>query len=194
MSLYTRVVRVFAEELRVAHDLVEVPELDALEAEAYGGNPALKIPVMRDRDLVLFGAANVARAIAERAAEPVCVIWPETVTNVLARNAHELLAHAMTAQVQIAMGTIVSDLPPNNRFFVKARAGLDGSLRWLDGRLPAVLQHFPSRALSLFEVALFCLIEHLHVRPTLPAERYPTLLAFARRFGARPSAERTAYR
>jgi hypothetical protein len=45
----------------------------------------------------------------------------------------------------------------------------------------------------LFETTLFCLIEHLHFRQTLPVAGYPALAKFAATFATRPAAERTPY-
>ena len=98
---------------------------------------------------------------------------------------------AQSAQVQMVMATI-GKLPLDNPVFVKGRTGFEGALRWLDenvGRLT-----LPARDLSLLEVALFCLVEHLTFRKTLAVEAYPALVAFARDFGTRPSAAATAYR
>jgi hypothetical protein len=49
------------------------------------------------------------------------------------------------------------------------------------------------RDLSVFEVTLFCLVEHLPFRGTLPLTPYPALRQFAEEFGARASAEATPY-
>jgi len=50
------------------------------------------------------------------------------------------------------------------------------------------------RDLSLFEVALYCLVDHLQFGPTVSVENHQSLMAFARQFGARQSAQRTAFR
>ncbi len=51
--------------------------------------------------------------------------------------------------------------------------------RWLDAHVPEALNALPaSRQLSLFEVSLFCMIEHLHFRQTLPVEQYSNIEAF----------------
>lgn len=52
----------------------------------------------------------------------------------------------------------------------------------------------PARDLSLFEVTLFCLIEHLVFRPTQPIQSYRSLLSFSEAFAARASARATVYR
>ncbi|MCA9628209.1 MAG: glutathione S-transferase N-terminal domain-containing protein, partial [Myxococcales bacterium] len=47
-SHYTRVAQVFAHELGVPYRLVPVFDLTQLEADCYGDNPALKIPMLRE--------------------------------------------------------------------------------------------------------------------------------------------------
>jgi hypothetical protein len=57
-----------------------------------------------------------------------------------------------------------------------------------------VLAALPSaRDLSLFEVTLFCLVEHIAFRDTLPLAPFPRLQSFADDFGTRPSARATRY-
>ncbi len=100
----------------------------------------------------------------------------------------------MTAQVQIVFGTLVAKLPTENLYFEKARTGFEGALTWLEAHLPDALQRLPaSRQLSMFEVSLFCLIEHLHFRKTVPVEHYSKIEAFRKTFATRPSAQRTHY-
>lgn len=172
-----------------------IEDLAATEPGEYSGNPALRMPVLRDADSVLFGAENICRALAERAKTPALIVWPEDLCDVPSRNAHELVWHCMAAQVQILMGTHVGKLPADNVFFAKARAGLDGALGWLDEHVADVVASLPrQRRLSLFEVALYCLIDHLRFGPTVPMKNRASLLSFARQFGTRPSAQRTAYR
>jgi glutathione S-transferase len=144
---------------------------------------------------VLFGAHNICRAIAEQAGKPAQIVWPEQVTDNLSRNAQELVWHCMAAQVQLVVGTIIGKLPAENIYFAKARAGLEGSLRWLDRQLADALRVLPPRRdLSLFEVSLFCLTEHLGFRGTIAVEQYPALQHFTRAFALRPSAQRTVFR
>ena len=101
----------------------------------------------------------------------------------------------MAAQVQLVIGTMVAKLPADNLYFVKGRAGFEGALRWLDANLVAALAALPmGRDLSFFEVSLFCLVEHVTFRETLPVDPYPALVAFAREYGQRPSSKATAYR
>jgi len=194
-SLFTRIPLIFAEELGVPYVLEPIYDMTAVGPEVYAGNPALKLPILRrDGSQPLFGAQNICRVIVERATIAQRVLWPEDLRDDLSRNAQELVWHCAATQVQLVMGTVINKLPAENPFFSKARAGFENSLRWLDAHLAAALGALPSHDLSLFEVSLFCLVEHLQFRPTLPLDSLPALLAFTTDFARRPSARRTAYR
>lgn len=190
-SHFTRLPRIFAHHLGVPLELVPVYDMRALGPEVYAGNPALKLPILRTENGVIFGALNICHAIAERATRPARIVWPEDLRDDLSRNAQEMVWHAMTAQVQIIMGTGIGKLPADNVYFVKMRAGLEGALSWLEVNLPAALSELPApRDLSVFEVSLFCLIEHLSFRITVPVEPYPALARFAADFAAANAAAR----
>ncbi len=190
-SLFTRVALVFAHERRVPVDIVVVTDMTDMDASAYGGNPALKLPTLvRDDGGRVFGALNIARVLAGDAR----IVWPEDVRSDRGRNAHEMLAHAMAAQIQIIMGTIVGKVPADNIVFAKARRGLEGALAWLDENVDAVVDELPARDASWFEHALGCTIEHFAFRKTVAIEPYPALARFAAAWGAREAARATAYR
>jgi glutathione S-transferase len=194
-SHFTRLTLIFAHELGVPFELVPIHDMTVVEPDVYAGNPALKLPTLRRGGSLVFGADNICRALAELAGADRRVVWPEELRSDVARNAHELVRHGMAAQVQLVFGTVVCELPADNLYFAKARQGFEGALRWLDDHLARVLDALPSpRDLSLFEAALFCLVDHLSFRPTLPVEPYPALVRFAGAFAARPSARRTQYR
>jgi glutathione S-transferase len=194
-SLFTRMALIFAEELSVAYELVPIYDMTVMGPEAYAGNPALKLPILRRGESVLFGTQNICRAIAESAAARMDdIAWPEDSSDDRSRSAQELVWHCMSAQVQIVFGSVICKLPADNVFFTKARAGLQGSLQWLDSHLDEVLSAMSSsRRLSLFEVSLFCLIEHLEWRKTMQMDCLPSLAEFAASYGKRPACQRTAY-
>ncbi len=192
-SHFTRLARIFAAELEVPYQLVPVYDMAAMDPQVFGGNPALKIPVLRAEGSILIGAENICRSLAERATVHKRIVWPEQLSGDLARNAQELVWHCMAAQVQLILGTALHKLPADNPFFVKTRAGFDGALRWLDTNLAAALALLPPRDLSLFEASLHCLVEHMQFRPTLTVDSFSALVSFARGFALRPSARATAY-
>ncbi|MDW2982325.1 MAG: glutathione S-transferase family protein [Rhodanobacter sp.] len=193
-SHFTRLVRVFAQELGVTCEFAPVYDLASLDARDYAGNPALKLPVLSIGTATVFGAENICRVLAEAAPQPRRIVWPEDVRDLRARNAQELVWHAMQAQVQLAFGMQVAKLPADSVYFVKAAAGLRNALAWLDQRLSAVIDALPPRDLSVLEVSLFCLLEHLAFRVTVPLAPYAHLAAFAHEFGQRASAQSTTYR
>lgn len=191
-SHFTRVVRIFAHALEVPYELRQVTDMTRLDAASYADNPALKVPSLERDGALLFGSQNLCRALAELRPDK-RVVWPEMLSDDLSRNAFELVWHGMNAQVQLVFGLQVSGLPADNLFFVKARQGFESSLGWLESRLDSILSALPPRDLSLIEVALFCLVEHIAFRKTLPLDPYPRLRAFARQFAASPAAIATPY-
>jgi glutathione S-transferase len=194
-SHFTRMTLIFAHELGVPVELVPIHDMTSVDPGVYAGNPALKMPTLRRAGSIVFGAENICRTLAEVAGARPRIVWPEELRTDVARNAQELVWHGMAAQVQIVFGTIVGKLPADNIYFAKAREGFEGALRWLDDNLAGVLGGLPApRDLSLFEISLFCLVDHVSFRGTLPLAPYPSLVRFAESFAQRPSARYTQYR
>lgn len=196
-SHFTRVAAMFAHELGLQFELQVVHDLASMDAADYGGNPALKVPTLHVGDGILFGTENICRRLVELAgrAHDRRVVLPEHIRDDLARSAQELVWQTMATQVQLRVGLSVAHLPADNVFFAKATAGMTGALAWLEGHLDRVLGLLPApRDLSLFEVTLFCLLEHVVFRPTVPLDPYPGLRGFAAAFSGRDSARRTVFR
>lgn len=193
-SHYTRLARLFAEEVGRPYRLLPVTDLSSLSPDSYGGNPSLKLPVLKTEGGSIFGAENICRVVAQGRENALRIVWPEDVFAPHARNAQELVWNGMQAQVQLAFGGQIAALPPENIFVRKAAAGLSNTLRWLDENLSAALSDLPAaRDLSLFEATLFCLFEHVRFRGTVATLSYPALSTFARTFAGRPSALKTPY-
>lgn len=193
-SHFTRVTLVFAHELGVPIELVPIHDMTLVDPDVYAGNPALKLPTLRRDGSLVFGAENICRALAHLSDGTRRIVWPEQLRDDVSRNAQTMVWHAMAAQVQLVIGTVVAKLPPDNIYFAKGRAGFVGALHWLEDHLAEALAALPARDLSLFEVTLFCLVDHLGFRTTVPLEPYPSLVQFAQTFAARPSAMTTPYR
>jgi glutathione S-transferase len=193
-SHFTRLTRVFALELGMDCAFEPVFDLTSLDTVDYAGNPALKLPVLRLGGAMILGAENICRRLAELAPGHPRIVWPEDMRDVDASNAQELVWHAMQAQVQLGLGTQIAGLPADSIYFVKAATGLRNALEWLDEKVPSVIAALPPHDISVLEVSLFCLIEHLAFRATMALEPYGRLNAFARGFGMRASAQATPYR
>src|SRR5262245_57971254 len=108
-SHFTRAPLIFAHELGVVVELVPVFDITAQDPAVFAGNPALKLPTLRRPDGgLVFGAENICRVLAEMAPDPSRrVVWPEELRLEVSRNAQELVWHAMAAQVQFVIGTVV---------------------------------------------------------------------------------------
>lgn len=193
-SHYTRQVRLFAHELGVEYVLLPIHDLMSEDPAVFAGNPALKLPALRHGDTVVWGSLNACRWLAGQTDDgPARVFWPEQADSALLMNAHEVLAHAMAAQVEVVFHEIVSKRPPDAASR-KRRASLLQCLAWLDHHLPDIRAELPASRIAIFELGLFCLLEHLPFRNPIDLSAMPQLTSFASAFGARPSAQATPYR
>ncbi len=187
----------FAYELALPFELEVVPDLSSLDASSYGGHPALKVPTLHVGGSRVFGTDNICRKLAElagRANDP-RVVLSEHVAADLARSGQELVWQAMGDQVQLRMGMMVASGPAEGPFFAKVTAAMTGALGWLDQHLAQLLALLPApRDLSVFEIALFSLLEHLVFQPTVPLVAFANLRGFATTFAERESARRTIFR
>jgi len=191
-SHFTRVARVFAHELGVPHVFQPVFDLTSLDASAYAGNPALKIPVLVDEQGALFGAENICRELVRRSPSAALVVMRGDVRDRIVANAEELALHVMSAEVTLIMAKMAGDAglaPP------KVSRSIEESLGWLEEHVDALLAALPpQRAFSFIEVALFCVMTHLPFRGVMDVAPWARLGAFCERFGERESARSTAYR
>lgn len=193
-SHYTRQVRLLAHELGVEYTLQPIHDLMSEDPAVFAGNPALKLPALRQGDTVIWGSLNACRWLARQAGDGVArVFWPEQAATALAMNAHEVLAHAMAAQVEVVFHEIVSKRPPDAASR-KRRTSLVQCLAWLDRHWDDIRAELPPTKIAIFDLGLFCLLEHLPFRNPLDLSSMPRLTAFVAVFAARPSAQATPYR
>ncbi len=193
-SHYTRQVRLLAHELGVDYTLQPIHDLLGEDPATFAGNPALKLPAVRQGDIVIWGSLNACRWIARQAPGGATrVAWPEGATTPLLMNAHEVVAHAMAAQVEVVFHDIVSKRPADATSR-KRRTSLTLCLAWLDAHLDAIHAELPAERIALFDLGLFCLLEHLPFRNPMDLSRMPRLTGFAGEFGLRASARATPYR
>lgn len=188
-SHFTRVTRLFAEELGVPYSLQVVTDLRATDSVAYGGNPALRLPILLAPSGTWFGSLNICRELARLAPAPRHVVWPEELRGAALSNLQELTLQAMSTEVELIMNDA-----PDSALATKRRESLRGTLGWLDQNVAPALATLPDRDLSYLEVSLYCLVTHLDFRQVLPLEPFPHLRKFAEGFGNRESARRTSFR
>ena len=188
-SHYTRVARIFAHELEIAHAFRPVLDLTTLDTACYGDNPALKIPTLIDERGALFGAENICHALVRRSQKD-GVVMRGALDDRLVTNAEELVLHIMSAEVTLVMAKFTGHAAPP-----KVVRSIENSLSWLDERIAAIVGALPAeRSLSFVETSLFCVLTHLPWREVMDVSSWKRLDDFRRRFEERESARTTAYR
>jgi glutathione S-transferase len=193
-STFTRVTRIFAAELGLHPEFEIVRDIQSLDAQDYGGNPALKVPSLRTPQATWFGALNICRELVRVAERPLRVVWPEALDHPLLANVQELVLQAMSTEVGLIMSRVASQ-PTGTLHQLKMTQSLTSSLAWLDANLGLALDALlPDRDLSYLEVTLFCLVAHLDFREIVATAPYTKLVAFRESFGARASCQATEYR
>jgi glutathione S-transferase len=191
-SHFTRVARIFALELGVAHDFRPVLDLTTLETSAYADNPALKIPILVDEQGSLFGAENICRAFLQRSGKAASVVMRGDVPDRAVANAEELTLHVMSSGVSLLMAKATGGA---NAVPAKVTSSLQNSLRYLDEALETTLALLPEgRLFSFLEVTLFCVTRHLEFREIADVSPFRSLNDFCQRFAERDSAQATPYR
>lgn len=192
-SHFTRIVRIFAVELRVDYSFRTVRDLLSTDLADYAGHPGLKIPTLQTVTGTWFGALNICRELSRLSSERRVIAWPETLHGCVLANAQELTLQAMATEVNLIMNSVGGGVN-GNAYQAKATTSLRNMLSWLEASAGEMLDRLPRRDLSFLEVALFCLMEHLEFRKILPIDHYPALNGFRRDFASRASAVATAYK
>ena len=192
-SHFTRIARIYADELEVPHVFNVVHAIASASADVFAGNPSLRVPSLTTPEGTWFGSLNVCRELARRSPRDALLVWPEDLTHPLTANAQELTLEGMSAGVTIVMARLAG-LTDEHAALEKPFARLRGAAAWLEANLDAALARLPERRLSFLEVSAFCFLKHLEFRGLAVLEPLPKLCAFLAAFGARPAAERTAYR
>jgi len=193
-SHFTRVVRVFAAEMAVPYSFQIVRDLMSGDPSDYAGNPALKLPALRNAGGVWFGALNICRELSRMSEGKLRVPWPEQLATPLLANAQELVVQAMATEVAWIMAKVAGDTA-GNAHQSKMSKSLVNTMSWLESNAGAVFDALPGdRELSYLEVTLFCLVTHLEFREVLPTRSYSELRKFCEQFSTRASVRETAYR
>jgi glutathione S-transferase len=193
-SHFTRITRIFAAELGVDYAFQVVRDLMSSNPEDYGGNPALRIPILKTPRGVWFGALNICRELWRQSNPRPRVIWPEDLDVPVLANAQELVLQAMATEVSLVMSK-VGGASDSGAHQAKLRTSLLNMMSWLEENATAMLAALPSqRDLSFLEVTLFCLVRHLEFRDVLPTNSYTELNKLCQQLETRASIRETAFR
>lgn len=192
-SHFTRIVRIFAAELRVDYLFRIVRDLLSTDVADYAGHPGLKVPTLQTAAGTWFGALNICRELSRLSSQHRVIVWPEVLHDSMLANAQELTLQAMATEVNLIMYSLGAGTN-GNAYQAKATTSLRNMLDWLEVSAAEIFDRLPQRDLSFLEVTLFCLIEHLEFRTILPLDQYSVLSGFRRQFASRASAAATAYK
>jgi glutathione S-transferase len=183
-SHFTRTVRMVAQELEIAYAFRPLADLASRAVHDYALNPALKIPILETPEGPWYGALNCCRELARRAPHKPQILWPEQLHERLAANAQELVLQGMSTEVALIMQGPTIDTAS------KAFESLTNCLGWLDAHWREVR----TTRLSFLDITTYCFFTHLSFRQVADVGPYRVLQAFCDDFGARASAQATAYR
>ena len=197
-SHLSRVTRLVAAELGLELPLQPVLDLTSQNPEDYGGNPALKVPVMHVDGAAFYGSLNICRKLWSLASKPDVALWPEDLEDPVLSNALETVLNGMGSEVPLIMHRIASqargEAIAEPATLAKTRASLAGCLDWLEQHLPAVLSMLPGdRPLCFLRINLFCFLDHLEWREVMDLGPFPRLRAFRAEYALRPAARATTY-
>jgi glutathione S-transferase len=193
-SHFTRIARIFAAEMHIDYSFRVVRDLMSSNPEDYGGNPALRIPVLQTPRGVWFGALNISRELWRQSNPRLRVVWPEDLDEPVLANAQELVLQAMATEVTLIMAK-VGGASDSGAHHEKMRKGLVNMMAWLEENANSALAALPAhRDLSYLEVTLFCLVTHLQFRDVLSTDSYSELNKFCQQFATRASIRETTFR
>lgn len=191
-SHFSRIVRIFARELGVSHSFQPLLDITSMDQNEYGGNPALKVPVLIDERGPLFGTENICRELVRRSERGKKMVLRGDSRERVVANAEELTLHVMSSEVSLIMAKMSGDATPASP---KVARSIDNCLDHLEERVDAARAALPAERLTSFlEVSLFSLLTHLPFRKVVDVTPWKRLSHFAREFGNRESARETEYR
>lgn len=179
-SHFTRVVRIVCHELALPIRWVDVGNVG--DAEAFGGNPLMQVPVLVDGAHTLWDAHNICcYLVARQGRDPLgidAMTWSD-------RNLVATIQGVMSAEVRLIL-TARAGLDPSGGPLDKAREVLRRGLAWIDERVE------PQQALTYPVAWAVSMWDHLLLYDSAQRSDAPRLAQLAEQLAARPSIAETA--
>lgn len=167
---FGRKVRLLLDHLELDYELTMIANVAVVQADELNGNPMRAVPVLEDGDLTLFESDHIAQHIVRTYAPEdtydVLTTEPETL------NIRAVLNGNMSNEVKLVMGARTGIDIDGKPYFDKARACLEGGMRWLEARADA----FGREKLSYLDFHLVSSWDHLVAYEVIPMD-YPALAA-----------------
>ena len=182
-SPYARRVRVVAEELGLAYELIDTAT-DAGQARLREKSPIWKVPAADIDGLLVFDSHAITELLLERVGSNVLAPW--RVDDVEARNALNVVDGALDALINVFYlrkeGVDADQVPYLKKQQARARAALS----WLEGHVyePYLTS---KRQLGLAEIGLGTALGWMRFRDVYPITDHPRLMRCFEQLEQRPS-------
>lgn len=152
-SHFSRKVRLLADGLGIALELVDAGNVADADPARFGANPLMKVPTLIDSDRLVFDSDHIAASLV-RTRDPVDRFDVLT-TDADTLNARAVMNGMMAAEVELVLAARTG-LDTTHARFDKMRASIDAGLDWLDANVDV----FPE-APSYLGLHLVALWDHL---------------------------------
>ena len=190
LSHFSRKVRIVLRELGLACDESYVPNLLSADPADFGGNPILRVPVLRDGASWVVESDQIVRYLLEtydHGSDRFAFFSMTTAQ----RNALSILSAVMGADVELILSKR-SGLADRASwlYFARYRDVIEHGLAWIEGNAAMI---WPAVEFSYLDIALLCMWDHLrHGKMLNETVSYPWIDARTLRHAARASVAATA--
>ena len=157
-SHFSRKVRIVVRELSVECEESFVPNLLSSDPADFGGNPILRVPVLRDGARWVIESDQIVRHLLETCDRDNDRFWFFSM-NAEQRNALSILSAIMGAEVELILSRrsgLVSEA--GALYFGRYRSVIGHGLAWIEANGAAV---WPEAEFSYLDIALVCMWDHL---------------------------------
>ena len=171
LSHFSRKVRVVLEEMRLECDFSYAPNLLSEDPADFGGNPILRVPVLKDGTNWVVESDNIVRYLLDTY-DPGNDRFSFLHMTVPQRNALAFITAVMGAEVELTLSRRSGIRPGEGEaYFHRYREVIHNCLQWLEteGR-----STWPDTEFSYLDIALICMWDHLqHGRLVELQGQYP---------------------
>lgn len=189
-SHYSRKVRIVLRELSLACEESYVPDLLSSDPADFGGNPILRVPVLRDGDGWVIESDQIVRHVLETY-DPGHDRFRFFSMNAAQRNALSIVSAVMGAEVELILSRRSGlAAEAGALYFGRYRTVIGQGLAWLETNGVSV---WPEAEFSYLDIALLCMWDHLRYNRLRDETRaWPWIDARTARHASRPSVAETS--
>ena len=190
LSHFSRKVRIVLREIDLVCEESWVPDLLSADPADFGGNPILRVPVLRDGPAWIVESDQIVRYVLETYAKGTNRLAFFSM-NAAQRNALSIISAIMGAEVELILsrrsGLVTEGA---GLYFRRFREVIAHGMDWLERNAAAI---WPEAEFSYLDIALICMWDHLgHIRLRDETGSWPWIEAQAKRHASRPSVAATA--